>query len=509
MMRESNPNLPHNPNRHRTHACLSDKPSFLCRQLIMAHHAAVAAATSARLSLSRLSMDTPSRNINRHSRVSSTLSQYFDAEDGNRDGEGERAREVVEPNISEVEEEDSPSLSTYDSSAALILVHDDSDQEDDDSPFPFTDSDTEEQRSDQRRVEFPSPDADFDDDIPSPQFPLRPNSLTLPPLSPSLVFLHLLTPYLRLGALNLPYARLSLKYGLPALLLSAMAAAFVRQVWYLLARYLRKASLTEVVTDTFARSHGSAHGRRERAKERRRVVIRVILRTLVGVLGVLMAIIYLRRMFFSPFFEDQLLIKEIDATYTLYPLLARETHPVLSYVLSTSLISIPILYLSSARALNYRRITYATWLSLVAYLGWLCCITYAYSKGVLQPNGGWLGSKGIVPGLGMLLVQEVWVCLLTFILSTATTVFAFCSPSTLALYASLKSGLYSLPSHTLSSTSRTADKTSFSRSFRFLSTASVVLAMLLLLPSTIFSAFPNSPESVSEMVDVCSCQDKC
>ena len=271
----------------------------------MAHNAAVVAA---RLSLSRLSMDSPNKNNNRHSRVSSIISQYFDAEDGIRDvgeGEGERAREGVEPNISEVEEEeeeDSPPLSAYDSSAALILVHDDSDQEDDDSPFPFTDSDTEEQRPDQRRLEFPSPDTEFDDDIPSPQFPLRQNSLTLPPLPPSLVFLHLLTPYLRLGALNLPYARLSLKYGLPALLLSAMAAAFVRQVWYLLARYLRKVSLTDVVTDTFARSHGGGHGRRERAKERRRVVIRVIVRTLVGVLGVLMAIVYLRRMFFFFFF---------------------------------------------------------------------------------------------------------------------------------------------------------------------------------------------------------------
>ncbi len=277
----------------------------------MAHHAAVVAASSARLSLSKFSMDTPNKN-HRHSRVPSTLSQYFDAEEDeirNVDEEGGgREREGVEEHISEVEEEDdSPPLSAYDSSAALILVHDDSDQEDDESPFPFSDSDTEEQLPDQRRLEFTSPEADFDEDIPSPQFPLRPTSLILPPLPPSLVFLHLLTPYLRLGALNLPYGHLSLKYGLPALLLSAMAAAFVRQVWYMLARYLRKASLTEVVTDTFARSHGGGHGRRERAKERRRVVVKAIGRTLVGVLGVLMAIIYLRRMLFFFSFSNRFL----------------------------------------------------------------------------------------------------------------------------------------------------------------------------------------------------------
>jgi len=193
-----------------------------------------------------------SANHNRHLRQSSLASQYFDAHE---DSDGE-----------------DPPLSALDSSTALILVHDDEDEEE--SLFPFTDDEDErEGREDED-----------DDELVSPMFELR-RSAVFPPLPPSLVFLYLLVPYLRLGALSMPYTQLPLKYGLPALFLSALAAAFTRQIWYMLARYVRKAKMSDVLLDTFARG---------RDKERQRVVIRGAIKGVMSTLGIFMSIVYLR-----------------------------------------------------------------------------------------------------------------------------------------------------------------------------------------------------------------------
>lgn len=167
-------------------------------------------------------------------------------------------------------DEETP-LSALDSSAALILVHD---SEDSSSPFEF--SDDEDGR-------------DEDDELVSPMFELR-DSAVFPPLPPSLVFLYLLSPYLRLGALNLPYSNLPLKFGLPALLLSALGSVFARQIWYMLARYLRKAKVVDILLDTFARGRG---------KEQRRALLRAATRTVMRMMSVLMSIIYLRCMYLT------------------------------------------------------------------------------------------------------------------------------------------------------------------------------------------------------------------
>ena len=178
----------------------------------------------------------------------STISQYFDASETR-------------------EEEDSPPLSALDSTAALILVHDD--EEEEEWPLPFSDDEDE---------------REYDDELVSPLFDLR-RSAVFPPLRPSLVFLYLLASHLRLGALNIPYTPLPLKYALPALLLSALATAFTRQIWYMLARYIRKASVTDVFMDTFARGRGN---------ERRRLAIRAVVKTSIGFLGVFLSIVFLR-----------------------------------------------------------------------------------------------------------------------------------------------------------------------------------------------------------------------
>jgi hypothetical protein len=156
-------------------------------------------------------------------------------------------------------------LSALDSSAPLILVHE---PDEDDTPFDFSD------------------DEDQGDDLISPIFEIR--KASIPPLPPSIVFLYLLTPYLKLGALSIINAQLPLKYGLSSLLVFAALSALARQLWYMLARYLRKADLTDIVLDAFAKGRG---------KDRRREILRHVVRAGTGLLSVLTASMYLRREF--------------------------------------------------------------------------------------------------------------------------------------------------------------------------------------------------------------------
>ena len=157
-------------------------------------------------------------------------------------------------------------LSALDSSAPLILVHE---PDEDDTPFDFSD------------------DEDQGDDLVSPIFEIR--KASIPPLPPSIVFLYLLTPYLKLGALSIINAQLPLKYGLSSLLVFAALSALARQLWYMLARYLRKADLTDIALDAFAKGRG---------KDRRREILRHVVRAGTGLLSVLTASIYLRREFY-------------------------------------------------------------------------------------------------------------------------------------------------------------------------------------------------------------------
>ena len=81
-----------------------------------------------------------------------------------------------------------------------------------------------------------SNDEDQGDDLVSPIFEIQKASIPL--LLPSIVFLYLLTPYLKLRALSIINTQLPLKYGLFSLLGFAALSALVRQLWYMLARYL-------------------------------------------------------------------------------------------------------------------------------------------------------------------------------------------------------------------------------------------------------------------------------
>jgi len=164
----------------------------------------------------------------------------------------------------------------------LILVHEEEDDDEDrDIERPLI-------------MDFSSSDEDNDDldGLLSPLHQIN-GKLSIPPLSPFTIFIYLLSPYLKLGALLLPYFQLPLRYGLSSLLISAILAVVTRHLLYLLARYLRKGDLEDVVTSAFfsTRKHGK---RKERRKERRREFLKFSVRLGTATLRILVAAVYLR-----------------------------------------------------------------------------------------------------------------------------------------------------------------------------------------------------------------------
>ena len=138
-------------------------------------------------------------------------------------------------------------------------------------------------------ADFPNVELDFssDDELPD-DFPGqtdRFNASIIPPLSPTLVLLYLSIPYLKLGPIFLPTSDTPLSQSIPTLLICAAFAAFTRELWYLLARYLRKMDIEEVVLDVFARGSDKA---------RTRLLLRVIVRVGTFVMRVLLASVSLR-----------------------------------------------------------------------------------------------------------------------------------------------------------------------------------------------------------------------
>ncbi|RDB18097.1 hypothetical protein Hypma_000972 [Hypsizygus marmoreus] len=310
----------------------------------------------------------------------------------------------------------SPILSALDSSAALILVHDDPE---DNTPFDF--------------------DSDNEDDDHSPQFDVR--RASVPPLGPSLVFLYLLSPYLKLGAMFLPHTELPLKCGIPSLLAFAILAAFARQIWYMLARYMRATDLEDIFLDAFARGRG---------KERRRSVLRNIVRGCTGGLRVLLATIYLR-----------------ESVHVLLPLLPNNS-TTLAQLGLTVLLALMVFPLSFAQSLASKRAVYTTWISIATYVAWLGCVIYAYYHGISLVDSGWLRMGAFWQGI-------------------VAIAFAFTSSSTLSLYSSLRG--FNQPI--------TTAKLPRTRSFKLLSVLSVAVAVILTLPLIFFSANPNVPATFS------------
>lgn len=145
----------------------------------------------------------------------------------------------------------------------IVLVPDDED--DIDAPFYFSDGDEE------------------DDEYDAAQLDWLASSAT--PLFTPFVYLYLVSPFLGLGAMFIPDENVSRPWMIVAICVFITLSTFARYLWYLLARYLRKIHLEDIVADAFAKG---------RTKEALRAKLRAVVRVGDWVSKVLLAAIYLR-----------------------------------------------------------------------------------------------------------------------------------------------------------------------------------------------------------------------
>lgn len=145
----------------------------------------------------------------------------------------------------------------------IVLVPDDED--DIDTPFYFSDGDEEEDEYDAAQLDWLASSAT--------------------PLFTAPVYLYLLSPFLGLGAMFIPDGNASRPWTIAAICIFVTLSTFSRYIWYLLARYLRKIYLEDIVADAFAKG---------RTKERLRAKLRTVVRVGDWVSKVLLAAIYLR-----------------------------------------------------------------------------------------------------------------------------------------------------------------------------------------------------------------------
>ena len=106
-------------------------------------------------------------------------------------------------------------------------------------------------------------------------------------LTPSHVFVYILSPYLKLGTMLVLSSQAPLKVSLPALAVFATLSAFSRQIWFLLARYVGKADVGDVIAEALAK------GRR---KERLKALVKSVAHVFAGVERLLLATVYLKGM---------------------------------------------------------------------------------------------------------------------------------------------------------------------------------------------------------------------
>ena len=145
----------------------------------------------------------------------------------------------------------------------IVLVPDDED--DIDTPFYFSDGDEEEAEYDAVQLDWLASSAT--------------------PLSTTLVHLYLVSPFLGLGGMFIPDGNKSRPWMIAAVCVFIVLSTFARYIWYLLARYLRKIHLEDIVADAFGKG---------RTKERLRVRLRMAVRVGEWVMNVLLAALFLR-----------------------------------------------------------------------------------------------------------------------------------------------------------------------------------------------------------------------
>ncbi|KAI0338868.1 hypothetical protein BDW22DRAFT_1336914 [Trametopsis cervina] len=276
---------------------------------------------------------------------------------------------------------------------------------------------------------------------------------SVPPLSSLAVFLYLLSPLLKLGALLSSSVGdvQPLKITLPALFFFASVCALTRQIWYILARYVRKPDMEEILLQAIARGAG-----RGREGERKRRWIKFVVQSGTGLVRLLLISLYLRA--------------STDAVIPLLPPRVAgflPSRPLFSVLFA--LIALP-LSLAPSTSLGATTVLSATWLSVAAYIAWVAGTAYAHAKHFPIPSPADNGADG---SLGAL-----WQGL-------SVVAFTFATSSTLPLYSALRS----------SSGGFGSSKPRRSRSFKLLSLGSIALAVALILPPTLFRLAGTSPVS--------------
>jgi len=104
-------------------------------------------------------------------------------------------------------------------------------------------------------------------------------------LAAPVVFGHILAPSLKLGAMLILSSQAALKVTVPSLIVLALLSAFARQIWFLLARYVRSPDVGTIVSEAFARGP---------RREGTRRMLRVVSRAGSAVMRLLLAVVYLR-----------------------------------------------------------------------------------------------------------------------------------------------------------------------------------------------------------------------
>ncbi|CCM06289.1 uncharacterized protein FIBRA_08540 [Fibroporia radiculosa] len=320
----------------------------------------------------------------------------------------------------------------FDSTAALIVVPD-TEETSNSAPFDLTSED----------------DTDDESELQAE----RVQSSAIPPLSSTTVFLYLLSPFIKLGAMLVTDCTASLQVTLPALLFFAGLSAFARQIWYMLARYVRRADLEEIVLEAFAR---------ERGKEGRRLFLRFLVRFGSGLLRILLSAIYIRAStdVLVPLFPDRLVLP----TY-------------IAIILLLAVIISPFYFSPN---LGISRVVYTTWASLAAFVAWIICIAYTHASSTIASNASSNSLGTLWRGLSVI-------------------PFAFTTSSTIPLYASLRGTMQPL-----------STRPRRSHSFKLLSVLSVGVAVLCIIPVAISqsnqrpASQDTAPEFLATMTSIFS-----
>lgn len=155
------------------------------------------------------------------------------------------------------------------------------------------------------------------------------------------------------------------------------------------------------------------------------------------------------------------------------PLIPEKLLVVPSRLVVTLALALAVSPLCFVSSLDATSVLSVTWISVASYACWMACTVYAHAKGILE-----LTSRGESLGL---LWQGLSTSLYTLLTDTISNIFTgivaftFTTSSTLPLYAALK-GTYQpgIP------------KPKRSRSFKLLSALSIIIAVSLVLPPTIF-----------------------